>query len=58
METLLPAALLLLRDVTADITCSSVACVIIIALINYLLFRNLVTALYLSAYLSMALQSL
>jgi hypothetical protein len=27
METPLPAALLLLRDVTADVTCFSVACV-------------------------------
>jgi hypothetical protein len=42
------AALLLLRDVTADtdVTCSSVGCVIIVTLIGNLLRRNLVTALY------------
>jgi hypothetical protein len=45
VETPLPAALLLLRDVTADVTYSSVACAIIVPLIN-LLCRNLVTATY------------
>jgi hypothetical protein len=33
VATPLPAALLLLRDVTADVTCSSVSCAVIFTLI-------------------------
>jgi hypothetical protein len=45
VATLLPAALLYLHDVTEDVTCSSVACAIIITLISSLFCRSLVTAL-------------
>jgi hypothetical protein len=43
---LLPAVLLLLRYVTADITCSSVACAVIVMLISCLQCHNPVIALY------------
>jgi hypothetical protein len=49
--TPLPASLLLLRDVTADVTCSSVACAITITLISCLLCSNLVTAVYTPEYI-------
>jgi hypothetical protein len=52
VATPLPSALLLLRDVTADVdmTCSSVACAIIVTLIGCLLCRNLATALHMQHY--------
>jgi hypothetical protein len=50
VATPLPAALLLLRDVTANMTCSSHACAIVVMLISCLLYRNLVTALYMLKY--------
>jgi hypothetical protein len=49
-RTPLAAALLLLLDVTADVTCSCVACAIIVTLISCLLCRNLVTAVYMLQY--------
>jgi hypothetical protein len=50
VATPLPAAILLLRVVTADVTCSSVACAIIVTLISCLLCRNLVTVPYMLQY--------
>jgi hypothetical protein len=46
VATLLPAALLLLRDFTANVTCSSVTYAAFVMLISFLLCHNLVTALY------------
>jgi hypothetical protein len=51
MATPLPAAILLLHDVTADVMCSSVVCAIIITLISCLPGHNLVMALYMLQYL-------
>jgi hypothetical protein len=52
MTTPLPAALLLLHDITidADVTCSSVVCAFIVVLISCLVFCNLVMALYMLQY--------
>jgi hypothetical protein len=45
MATLTSTALLLLCDITVDVTCSSVVCEIIVMLISSLLCHNLVTPL-------------
>jgi hypothetical protein len=49
--TLLPAAVLLLRDVTEDVLCTSVVCTIIVTLISCLLCHKLVTDLYMLCYI-------
>jgi hypothetical protein len=51
VATLLPAAFLLLYEITEDVTCSSVACAVIVRLISCLLCRNLVTALTMLQYI-------
>jgi hypothetical protein len=50
VATPLAAALLLLREVTADVTCSSVACAMILTLTRCLPCRNLVTSFYMLQY--------
>jgi hypothetical protein len=51
VATPLPAGVILLRDITEDVACSSVACVIIVTLISCLLFLQLVMALYVLRYI-------
>jgi hypothetical protein len=46
VAALLPTALLLLRDITVNVTFSSVLCAVIVTLISSLLCCNLVMALY------------